>query len=58
MGYIETEKVAEIRKKVRAEFPAFKISVTRDHYSTVNVRIMKGPVDVQALQSLLDAHKD
>jgi len=44
MGYIETSKVAEMRKLIKKAFPAFKFSITKEHHSTVNVRIMQGPV--------------
>jgi hypothetical protein len=45
MPYISTEKVAQIRKMLKASHPEFKFSVTRDTYSGVNVRILSGPVD-------------
>lgn len=44
MPYIETEKVAQMRKEIRAALPDFKVSVTRHHGSTVDVRLMSGPI--------------
>ena len=44
MPFIETSQVAEIRNQLKKELPEFKLSVTREHYSCVNVSIMSGPV--------------
>lgn len=44
MPYIETSKVAEMRKAIRKALPDFKISVTKHHHSSVNVNIMSGPI--------------
>lgn len=45
MAYISKEKVAEMRKKIRKEFPNFKISVRRLHYFEVWVNIYEGDAD-------------
>lgn len=45
MPYISTEEVREIRKNIRKELPEFKVSVTKDHHSSVCVSLMEGPVD-------------
>lgn len=45
MAYIEKERVAEIRAELKKLFPTFKFSVTRQDYSTVSVKIMKGDID-------------
>ena len=45
MPYIEVSKVAEIRNQLKKALPAFKLSVTREHYSCVNVAIQSGPVE-------------
>lgn len=44
MPYIETAKVAEMRKAIRKALPDYKISVTKHHHSSVNVAIMSGPI--------------
>lgn len=41
MPYITTERVKEIREQLKKEFPKFKFSVTRRHYSTVRVVVLK-----------------
>ena len=43
MAYITTERVAEIRKELKAEFSNIKFSVVREHYSSVNISIMAAP---------------
>ena len=44
MPFISSEDVATMRKAIRAALPDFKISVTGHHHSSVNVRIMSGPI--------------
>ena len=44
MGYITTERVAEIRKELKALFPDFKISITKESYSTVAIAILEAPL--------------
>lgn len=46
MAYITTERVAEIRKELKSAFPTFKFSVTRKHYSTVDVAILAADIDL------------
>ncbi len=49
MAYITTEQVKEMRNELKNLFPkSFKISVTREHYSTVNVAIMSSPLAIDA----------
>lgn len=45
MAYIEKERVAEIRAELKKLFPTFKFSVTRQNYSEVNVKILKGDIN-------------
>lgn len=48
-AYIKPEQVAEMRKKIREEFPTkdgWKISVTIKHYSVVDVHILEAPVQL------------
>ena len=48
MAYISAEDVKAIRTALKAEFPAFKFSCTRDHKIGINVAIKSGPVDFAA----------
>lgn len=52
MPHISTERVAEIRKQIKAQFPQFKISVTCRNYSTVCIAIIEAPFNM-----LIDASK-
>ena len=45
MPYITTEEVKEIRKAIRAALPEFKVSVRREHHSSVIVTLLEGPID-------------
>lgn len=45
MPYITTERVAAIRKQLKAKFPEIKFSVTKRHWSVVDVAIMESPYD-------------
>lgn len=44
MPYIETEKVAQMRKAIRKALPDYKVSVTKRHHSGVDVRLLSGPI--------------
>jgi len=46
MPYISPERVKEIRTKIKKEFPAYKFSIRGEHYSSVNVTILSGPIDL------------
>jgi len=46
MPFIPTEKVKEIRKEIKKQFPEFKFSIRREHYSTVNIIFKSGPVQL------------
>ncbi len=41
MAYMTKEKIAEIRKTLKAEFPTYKFSVTNQNHSTACVAIME-----------------
>lgn len=45
MPYIKTESVKQIREELKRALPEFKLSVVREHHSSVNVSIMAGSVD-------------
>lgn len=45
MPYITTESVKEIRDDLKLTFPEFRFSVRREHYSSVNIAIVSGPID-------------
>ena len=44
MPYIETTKVAAMRKAIKAALPEYKISVTKRHHSGVDVAVLAGPI--------------
>jgi hypothetical protein len=41
-----TERVAEIRKQLNAEFPTFKFSITKRHYNAMTIAIMEAPIEL------------
>lgn len=46
MAFITTSEVAEIRAEIKAAFPkTFKFSITREHYSVVNVALIESPLN-------------
>lgn len=47
MPYISTEKVSEIRKAIKAEFPTYKFSITKDNHSSIIVAIMESPMNLE-----------
>ena len=46
MSYISSETVAQKRKLIKAAFPGFKFSITRNHHSGINVDILSGPMNM------------
>lgn len=46
MPYISTESVKEKRNLIKKEFPKFKFSVRIDNYSSINVTVKSGPIDL------------
>lgn len=46
MPYISPETVKEKRKLIRKSFPDFKISVRGSNYSSIDVSILEGPVNM------------
>jgi hypothetical protein len=43
-AYITKERVKEVRDQLRKEFPDFKFSITREHSSVINIKILSGPI--------------
>lgn len=48
MPYLAADTVKEYRALIRKEFPKWKISVTREHYTTVYVKILEAPINMIA----------
>jgi len=48
MPYISKEEVAQKRKAIKAAFPNYKISVVGRHYSSIEVAVMTGPIQLLA----------
>ena len=49
MAFITTEEVKEIRNNIKKAFPAkegWKFSITKEHYSKVNLYIMEAPYGI------------
>lgn len=48
MAFIEKTQVQEFRNKIKKEFPAkdgWKFSITRKHFSGIDIAILQGPVN-------------
>lgn len=50
MPYIKTEEVKQIRNDIKKALPDFKFSITRESYSSVNIVIVGGPIDLENQQ--------
>lgn len=46
MPYISSEEVSKKRAAVKAAFPDFKFSITKDNYSSINVVILEAPFNM------------
>lgn len=54
MANLSNQKVSEIRNNLKKEFPSkdgWKFSVTRPHYSRLNVSIMQAPIQLENNES-------
>ena len=40
-----TERVAEIRRELKAQFPELKLSITKGNYNGANITIFEAPAD-------------
>ena len=49
MAWITTDQVREIRNALKEKFPEIKFSVTKEHGTSVHVKIMKSPYDFSYL---------
>lgn len=50
MAYITTESVKEMRNELKALYPAkqgWKISLTREHYSSVRCCVLQAPIELR-----------
>ena len=56
MGYITSERVAEIRAQIKKEFPDYKFSITRRHHSGVDIVIFEGPIAIDLKDGRTYAH--
>ena len=62
MPFIEVDKVAQIRNELKKQLPEFKFSVTRKHFSCLDIAIISGPVKLideeykQINQYYIDEH--
>ena len=45
-AYVNNEKTKQVRDDLKREFPAFKFSVRKENYSTVDVHIISGPISL------------
>lgn len=44
MAYLSSQRVAEIRNELKAIYPDFKMSITRDNWSGVKIAILEAPI--------------
>jgi hypothetical protein len=47
MSYISSETVAQKRKQIKAAFPGFKFSITRNHSSGISIDVLSGPLETE-----------
>ncbi len=52
MPYISSEEVKRKREAIKAAFPEFKFSITREHHFSINVKILAGPIDFSGVNSV------
>lgn len=55
MAFITAKEVKSIREALKKEFPEIKFSVTKEHHTNVNVKVMESPHD---FSDILDGSGD
>lgn len=58
MPYITKDQVKQKRAALKAALPAYKLSVTTEHYSGIKVAIMAGPTDFGTEYTQLNPYID
>ena len=58
MPYITKDQVKAKRAALKAALPAYKLSVTTEHYSGIKVAVMAGPTDFGTTYSQLNPNID
>ena len=58
MPYITKDQVKAKRAALKAALPAYKLSVTTEHYSGIKVAIMAGPIDFGTEYTQLNPYID
>ena len=56
MAYISSENVAQKRKQIKAAFPGYKFSITRNNSSGICVDILAGPIYQQVNTFYIKEH--
>lgn len=46
MPYISPKRVKEIRNVIKTKYPKFKFSITLNHYSSIHIDILSGPIQM------------
>lgn len=46
MPYITTEEVREKRQKIKKALPKYKVSIRKEHHSSIRVNILSGPIQL------------
>ena len=57
MGYISSETVKIKRSLLRKMFPEWKLSVTSQHGSRINVALMSGPIEIDWSNKTYPGHE-
>ena len=58
MPYITKEQVQAKRKALKAALPQYKLSITTENYSGINVALMAGPTDFGTGYEQLNHYRD
>lgn len=46
MAYIKSEQVSEFRQQIKAAFPGWKFSITKENFSAIRVTILQAPIQM------------
>ena len=54
MPYISNEEVTKKRKAIKAAFPNWKFSITKEHYTSIHVAILEADIELMSHEEMIE----
>lgn len=56
MAYISSEEVKKVREAIKKEFPEYKWSITKEHYTSIIIALMEADFEVKDDEKYINEH--